>query len=83
MGKKTEIAPKTFEEALVELERILADIEGGQVGLQESLAKYERGTFLIRHCRAVLSAAEQQIEILSKAADGTVQSQPDAEANQG
>ena len=56
--------PKSFEEALAELEQILADIEGGQVPLEESLVKYERGQFLIQHCRGVLTSAEKQIEFL-------------------
>jgi exodeoxyribonuclease VII small subunit len=76
MAKKQQTAPKSFEDALTELEQILADIEAGQVGLEESLARYERGTFLIQHCRTVLGAAEKQIELLSKSADGNIQSQP-------
>lgn len=76
MGKKNQIAPKSFEDALAELERILSEIEGGQVGLEESLSKYERGTFLIGHCRNVLSAAEKQIEVLSKSEDGAIQAEP-------
>ena len=47
------------------------------VALEESLVKYERGNFLIQHCRGVLSAAEQQIELLSKSAgDGSLQAKP-------
>lgn len=76
MPRKTQAPPKNFEEALQELEQILAEIEGGQVGLEESLVKYERGTFLIQHCRGVLSSAEKQIEILSKSADGGLQATP-------
>ncbi|MDP9175876.1 MAG: exodeoxyribonuclease VII small subunit [Planctomycetota bacterium] len=76
MAKKTQIPPKTFEEALSELEKILTDMEGGEVQLEESLVKYDRGTFLIRHCRDVLSTAEKQIELLSKAPDGSIQSEP-------
>lgn len=76
MARKTQAPPKNFEEALLELEQILTDIEGGQVGLEESLVKYERGTFLIQHCRGVLSTAEKQIEVLSKAADGGLDSLP-------
>jgi exodeoxyribonuclease VII small subunit len=68
--------PRSFQEALAELEQILADVEGGQVGLEESLLKYERGNFLIQHCRSVLTAAEQQIELLSRSADGSMQSTP-------
>ena len=66
MSRKPQAAPKSFEEALAELEHILADIEGGQIGLEESISRYERGSFLIRHCRDVLNSAEKQIEILSK-----------------
>ena len=76
MAKKTQSTPKTFEDALAELEQILGDIEAGQVGLEESLAKYERGTFLIRHCRAVLAKAQTQIELLSKTPDGGLQAEP-------
>ena len=66
MPRKTQSAPKTFEAALAELERILADIEAGEVPLEESLVKYERGQFLIQHCRAVLGQAEKQIEQLAR-----------------
>ena len=37
MAKKIQSAPKSFEEALAELEQIVSAIEGGQVGLEESL----------------------------------------------
>src|SRR5687768_9027802 len=70
MAKRNQTPPKTFEEALAELEQILAEIEGGELGLEESLVKYERGNFLIHHCRGVLNTAEKQIELLSKSADG-------------
>jgi exodeoxyribonuclease VII small subunit len=76
MAKKNQVPPKSFEEGLKELETILSEIEGGEIGLEESLVKYERGTFLIQHCRGVLSVAEKQVELLSKAPDGSLQSQP-------
>ena len=79
MARKTQIPPKSFEDALSELEQILADIEGGQLGLEESLVKYERGNFLIHHCRGVLGQAEKQIELLSKSADGGLSVTPLAE----
>jgi exodeoxyribonuclease VII small subunit len=79
MARKTQIPPKSFEDALAELEQILADIEGGQLGLEESLVKYERGNFLIHHCRGVLGQAEKQIELLSKSADGGLSVTPLAE----
>jgi exodeoxyribonuclease VII small subunit len=76
MAKRTQVPPKTFEAALQELEQILHDIEAGGVGLEESIAKYERGSFLIRHCRTVLGAAEKQVELLGKAPDGSLATEP-------
>ena len=76
MSKKPQPVPKNFEDALRELEQILSDIEGGQVGLEESLVKYERGNFLIQHCRGILGNAEKQIEILTKQADGELKGEP-------
>ena len=73
MAKKNVTPPKTFEEGLQELEQILSDIESGALGLEDSLGKYERGTFLIEHCRGVLATAEKQIELLTKAADGSLE----------
>jgi exodeoxyribonuclease VII small subunit len=66
VAKKTQTPPKNFEEALGELEQILNEIESGEVGLEESLAKYERGQYLIQHCRATLAKAEKQIESLNQ-----------------
>jgi exodeoxyribonuclease VII small subunit len=80
MAKKTQNPPKSFEEALSELEQILSDIESGQVGLEQSLVKYERGSFLIQHCRTILGKAEKQIELLSKGPDGELVSEPLEEA---
>ena len=78
MAKKSlqQVAPKTFEDALRELEVILQEIESGSLGLEESLTKYERGNFLITHCRGVLNAAERQIEQVSGSADGGVTTAP-------
>ena len=76
MSKKVQSPPKTFEEALAELEQILGDIEGGKVGFEESLIRYERGQFLIEHCRGVLDSAEKQIEQIGKASDGGLAKSP-------
>jgi len=82
-SKKNQTPPKSFEDALRELEQILSEIENGEVGLEESLVKYERGNFLIQHCRAVLGQAEKQIELLSKGAGGSLQSEPLEDAGGG
>ena len=76
MAKKNQTPPKDFEEALRELERILSEIESGQIGLEESLAKYERGHFLIQHCQQILNGAEKQIELITKGPDGQLRAEP-------
>lgn len=74
--KTPQVAPKNFEEAMTELEQILQNIERGDVPLEESLVKYERGTFLIQHCRKVLTDAERQVEILTRGEDGQLKTEP-------
>jgi exodeoxyribonuclease VII small subunit len=56
----------TFESALAELEKIVADMEGGQLSLEESLAAYKRGMELLKFCQQQLADAEQQVRILSE-----------------
>jgi exodeoxyribonuclease VII small subunit len=56
----------TFEEAVAQLEGIVAAIESGQIGLEESLAKYEQGMELVKRCRGILDKAEKRIEQLTE-----------------
>ncbi len=67
----TEIADMSFEAALDELEKIVAQLEGGKAPLQESIAIYERGEALKSHCEALLKQAEARIEKITLAKDGT------------
>ncbi len=55
-----------FETALAQIERIIERIESGEVGLEESLAEYERGVTLINHCRSKLDVARQRVEDLTR-----------------
>jgi exodeoxyribonuclease VII small subunit len=81
----------TFEQALVELERIVHELEDGQVGLEESLARYEKGVGLLKRCYGQLRTAEQRILQLTGVDDeGLPMSQPfahtataEAEKNDG
>jgi exodeoxyribonuclease VII small subunit len=54
----------SFENALRELEGIVAAMEAGQMPLQDALDAYKRGVALLRQCQDTLTAAEQQIRIL-------------------
>ena len=57
----------SFEEAQLELERIVQRLEGGQAGVEEAIALAERGERLHRLCAAKLAAAEGRVEELSRA----------------
>ena len=60
----------SFEQALMQLETLVRDIESGKVPLEESIAKYEQGTKLLQQCRGILDRAEQQIRLLSQSENG-------------
>lgn len=60
----------SFEEAVAQLEKIVAAIESGHIGLEESLAKYEQGMELVKRCRTILDKAEKRIEQLTETAGG-------------
>lgn len=53
-----------FETSLQELETIVARMESGQIGLEESLELYRRGAELVRQCQGVLRDVEQQVQVL-------------------
>lgn len=53
-----------FEQALAELEAIVHALEDGRLGLDDSLARYERGIGLLKHCHQLLERAERRIELL-------------------
>jgi len=59
-----------FEEALDELQRIVAQLEGGELGLDAALGLYERGVALVRTCGAQLDRAEARLQALSVDAAG-------------
>ncbi|MEO8289991.1 MAG: exodeoxyribonuclease VII small subunit [Gaiellaceae bacterium] len=56
----------SFEEARRELEQIVAKLEGGQAGLEDAVALWERGEELYRYCVGKLDVAEGKIEELGK-----------------
>ena len=70
--KKTSAAPLTpepahYEAGLQELEKLVTQLEGGQMPLDQLLAGYQRGAQLIAYCRDKLAAVEQQIKVLEGA----------------
>lgn len=59
----------SFERAVEELESIIDRIEQGEIGLEESLKQRKRGDELIKRCRTVLDAAEQELETAAEEKD--------------
>ncbi len=56
----------TFEDALLRLEDIVGALEDGQIPLADSLARYEEGIKLLKHCYQALEQAERRIEVLNR-----------------
>jgi exodeoxyribonuclease VII small subunit len=56
--------PLNFEQALAELEKIVARMESGDLSLEQSLATHKRGLELARFCQQKLEAAQQQVKVL-------------------
>ena len=61
-AKPADIQGLSFEQAVAELESIVSRLERGDVALDQSIAIYERGEALKKHCETLLSAAEARIE---------------------
>jgi exodeoxyribonuclease VII small subunit len=59
-----------FEKALAELEEIVRRLERGDVPLEDSIAIYERGEALKKHCEALLKKAEARIDRITIGPDG-------------
>lgn len=60
--------PVSYEAALQELERLLAQLESGELPLAQLLSAYRRGAELLTFCRARLEAVEGQIKVLDQGA---------------
>jgi exodeoxyribonuclease VII small subunit len=55
----------TFEAGLAELQSLVRELEEGALGLDESIARFERGVSILRRCYQALERAEQKIELLT------------------
>ena len=69
----------TFEEARAELEGIVAQLESGEVGLEDAISLWERGEELHRLCLAKLDAAQGRVDELSRSVAEANEEPPEAE----
>jgi exodeoxyribonuclease VII small subunit len=85
MNRKTrnEAAAPDYELALSELEKLIAQLERGDLPLAESLALFEQGVALTRSCHTALAQAQQRVEILLKEGEAERLRPFDADAETG
>jgi exodeoxyribonuclease VII small subunit len=73
----------TFEEALSQLEAVVARLEGGELALEDALRAFEDGARLARQCAARLEDAERRVHLLIKAPNGAETEIPLAVRDEG
>ena len=59
-------APASYGDAVQQLEQLLAQLESGQLPLEDLLGQYQRGAELLRYCRERLQALEEQVKVLDE-----------------
>jgi exodeoxyribonuclease VII small subunit len=71
-----DVLAMSFEQALAELERIVQDLERGQLDLEAAIQAYERGTALKDHCQRKLQEAQLRVEKITLGPDGSARTEP-------
>ena len=66
----------TYEESMKELEQVVKDLESGELTLDESIKKFEKGMKLSKYCSSLLEDAEKKITVLIEKEDGEVVMEP-------
>ena len=59
------VAEMTFEQAMADLEQVVTQLERGDVALEDSIALYERGAELKKHCETKLKQAEEKVAAIT------------------
>ena len=67
-----DISNFSFEQAMSELEGVVAKLENGQVPLEDSIKLYEMGNDLKKHCEQKLKEAEEKVAQITISSDGSV-----------
>jgi exodeoxyribonuclease VII small subunit len=70
MMTDTLVEEMSFEAAMAELEKVLGQLERGDVALDESIALYERGAALKKRCETKLKEAEEKVALITLDGDG-------------
>ncbi len=70
------MAQKTFEQSMKQLERIVQELEGGDLPLETAIKKFEEGMKLTKFCSEKLDETEKKVSILLKNAGGQIAEEP-------
>lgn len=70
------MAKKTFEQYIEQLEKIVEELESGELPLEKSMKKFEEGIKCSSFCSKLLDETEKKITILSRCEDGTIEEEP-------
>ena len=80
---ETEEKEESFENGLVRLEKLIQELEDGELDLDRSLAVFEEGIRLSRRLNRKLDEAEKKLEILTSGPNGNPQSRDFPEEAEG
>jgi exodeoxyribonuclease VII small subunit len=64
---------QSFEIALEDLEKLVEQLESGELSLEDSLAAFEKGVALVKYCNQKLGEVEKKIELLARDKEGKLQ----------
>jgi exodeoxyribonuclease VII small subunit len=64
---------QSFEIALEDLEKLVEQLESGDLSLEDSLAAFEKGVALVKYCNQKLGEVEKKIELLARDKEGKLQ----------
>jgi exodeoxyribonuclease VII small subunit len=76
MAEDAPVEALSFETALAELEKVVGQLESGNVPLEQSIALYARGAALRAHCEEKLKVAEAKVLEITQGPDGSVRTRP-------
>lgn len=70
------MAKKTFEQSMEQLEKIVEELESGDLPLEKALKKFEEGMKHSKNCSEILDDTDRKITMILQKPDGTIKEQP-------
>ena len=86
MGEREAEKEASFDSRLAQLEKIVVDLEDGELELEPAIERYKEGVALLKSCREILGGYKQQVEELTREAEASLrpyEADPDARTGHG